>query len=75
MIDDHAIVVKDGFRVPLIGVARTAMLEECELCHEQKPLSEIELQGNGQMLCVKCRSETVTLPQRDAGPNMVVPLD
>lgn len=59
MIDDHAQVERDGFKVPLIGIAPEAVLQECELCHEQKPIREIELAESGQMLCEKCRTVKV----------------
>lgn len=48
---------REGFKVPLIGVPPSAMLQECELCHDEKPLGEIELSESGQMLCLKCRTK------------------
>ena len=56
MITDHAIVEREGFKVPLIGIPPEAVLQECELCHEEKPMREIELSESGQMLCEKCRT-------------------
>lgn len=50
----HATVERDGFRVPLIGIPQNAVLQECDLCHEERPMSEIELVGS-QALCKKCR--------------------
>jgi formylmethanofuran dehydrogenase subunit E len=55
MISDHAIIKREGFKVPLIGVPPESVLQECDLCHEEKPIREVALQENGQMLCVKCR--------------------
>lgn len=55
MLNDHAIIEREGFKVPLIGIPPGEVLEECDCCHEKKPLREIELQANGQMLCQKCR--------------------
>ncbi len=55
-IKDHAVVEREGFQVPLIGVAPDAVLQECDLCHQEKPLREIELSESGQLLCRKCRS-------------------
>lgn len=56
MLKDHAIVETQGFKIPLIGIPPDAMLEECELCHDQFPLNKVEL-TDGQMLCAKCRSK------------------
>lgn len=56
-IDDHALVEREGFKVPLIGIPPDAVLQECELCHEEKPLRDIELSEAGQMLCGKCRNK------------------
>ena len=50
----HAIVNKDGYDVPLIGVHPGAVLEECDLCHEEQPLRDLTWTGT-QMLCEKCR--------------------
>ena len=55
MITDHAIVEREGFRVPLIGVPPDAMMQECELCHKMKPLREVQLGESGQLLCEQCR--------------------
>ncbi len=56
MISDHAIVEREGFKVPLIGIPKAAMLEECDLCHQTFPLREMEIQPSGQELCPKCRA-------------------
>ena len=49
----HATVIKDGFRVPLIGVPESAVLEECDLCHDTFPMTEVAFTGT-QTLCKKC---------------------
>jgi hypothetical protein len=54
--DDHAIVPLGEYNVPLIGIPKTAVLEECDLCHEEFRLSDVELIGY-QILCRKCRSK------------------
>lgn len=54
MLEDHAIVQREGFRVPLIGILPTAVLETCDLCGDQFPLGRVMLCGS-QMLCDKCR--------------------
>ena len=56
MSDDHAIVEREGYRVPLIGVPADAVLEHCDLCGDVFPLRTIELSGSGQWLCLRCRS-------------------
>jgi len=33
-----------------------ADLQECELCHDEFPLRDVELSDSGQILCKKCRS-------------------
>lgn len=48
-------VEREGFRVPLIGIPPSAVLQECDLCHEEFPIREMEF-SNGQMLCKKCRT-------------------
>ena len=57
MLTDHALVEREGFMVPLIGVAPEAVLQECELCHHEFGLREIEMSEAGQMLCAKCRAK------------------
>lgn len=54
MLEDHAIIQREGFRVPLIGVPCDAVLEECDLCHEEKGIMEIQFSDCGQLLCKKC---------------------
>ncbi len=56
-IKDHAIVIKDGFEVPLIGISPDAVLQECELCHDKFPMLDVEISDGGQMLCGKCRKK------------------
>lgn len=50
----HATINRDGFEVPLIGVPPGAVMEECDLCHEEHPLRDLTWTGT-QMLCEKCR--------------------
>lgn len=49
----HATVNKDGYTVPLIGVAEEAVLGECDCCHEQHGLLDLTWTGT-QTLCAKC---------------------
>ena len=56
MLSDHAIVETQGFKIPLIGIPPAAMLEECGLCHDEFPLSQVQF-TDGEMLCEKCRGE------------------
>jgi hypothetical protein len=53
----HALVPRDGFMVPLIGVPAEAALQECECCHLEYGLLDLEFNGV-QMLCAKCRSSS-----------------
>jgi len=50
---DHAVVEKDGFKVPLIGIPPDAVLEVCDLCGDTIPLRESQFTGK-QILCKKC---------------------
>ena len=50
----HATVQRDGFTVPLIGIAPDAVLQECDCCGDIFPMREVEWSGK-QMLCAKCR--------------------
>lgn len=52
----HATVNKDGYNVPLIGVAEEAVLEECDCCHEQHALLDLTWTGT-QTLCAKCADQ------------------
>lgn len=51
-----ATVMRDGFRGPLIGIPEAAVLQECDCCHHEFPLAQVELSGR-QMLCQKCRKK------------------
>lgn len=51
----HAMVIRDGFSVPLIGIPPAAVLETCDLCGDEFPVLEVEL-SHGQMLCRRCRA-------------------
>jgi hypothetical protein len=49
----YAIVSRDGFDVPLIGIPAEAALETCECCGEIIGLSKAVFTGT-QVLCPKC---------------------
>jgi hypothetical protein len=49
----HAMVVRDGYTVPLIGIKPEAVLQTCDCCGDEKPLSEMQFTGK-QTLCQKC---------------------
>lgn len=55
MVQRHAMVVKDGYEVPLIGITPDAVLETCDLCGNQYGMAELTWSGK-QMLCKKCAS-------------------
>ncbi len=54
--EKYATVERDGFTVPLIGIPESAVLQECDLCHNEFPMRDLELSGT-QTLCRKCRKE------------------
>ena len=54
-MEDHAIVVVNGTKIPLIGIPPDATIEECDLCHVHHPIQDIQMSEAGQMLCPKCR--------------------
>ena len=55
-LKDHAIVEREGFKVPLLGIPPDAVLQECELCHNEYSLCDVEMTDSGQILCKKCRA-------------------
>ncbi len=55
-MNKYAMVERDGFKVPLIGIPPDAVLEECDLCHDKFPQGKVEFNGK-QMICKKCRKE------------------
>ena len=57
MIEDHAIVEREGFKVPLIGIPPGALEEECDCCGVIFPLQQLEIQSENQLLCNKCRTK------------------
>ena len=67
---DHALVEREGFKVPLLGIPPDAVLQECELCHNEYPLRDVEMSDSGQILCNKCRAAAMpndqALPQGGA---------
>ena len=50
---EHAIVTRDGYEVPLIGVPKEAVLESCDCCGDIIGLSKSVFTGR-QILCAKC---------------------
>lgn len=67
-LKDHAIVEREGFKVPLLGIPPDAVLQECELCHEEYPLRDVEMSATGQILCKKCRVAEPANDQADLPP-------
>ncbi len=52
----HAQVQIGEFKVPLIGIPPSAVLESCDCCHDDIGLSEAVFTGS-QVLCPKCCEE------------------
>lgn len=49
----HAQVIKDGFKVPLIGIPASSVEEKCDRCGEITGLREVRYTGK-RFLCEKC---------------------
>ena len=49
----HATVIRDGFKVPLIGIPEDAVLEKCDRCGKTIELSKAKLQDD-KILCPDC---------------------
>ena len=52
----HATVPIGEYLIPLIGISPTATLENCDLCHNDMPLSQAIFTGR-QILCRRCHAE------------------
>jgi len=51
-----ATAIRDGFKVPMIGIPEISILETCDLCGVEHDLQHIRFTGR-QMLCDKCLFE------------------
>lgn len=49
----HATVTRDGYEVPLIGIAPEAILDICDCCGDIQPMRTMRWTGK-QLLCKKC---------------------
>lgn len=66
----HAVVQRDGYAVPLIGIPPTSVLETCDVCGDEIGLSDAEINEAGnQILCPKCRREW-SAPNRPCGSHL-----
>lgn len=54
MLKDHAIIEREGFKIPLIGIPPQATIDECDCCHDQFSIRDLEWNGQ-QLLCKKCK--------------------
>jgi hypothetical protein len=52
----HAEVKIGDYKIPLIGIPKGAVLEFCDLCHDEFYIGDIEYNGK-QFLCRKCKKE------------------
>ena len=43
-----------GFSVPLIGIARESVLNECDDCHDEFDTLQMRLTDGGHFRCDKC---------------------
>lgn len=53
IVKRHAVVRRDGYDVPLIGIPEEAVLETCDCCGETIGLSTATFTGT-QILCRRC---------------------
>jgi hypothetical protein len=60
----HAQVIKDGFRVPLIGIPASSVEEKCDRCGEIEALREVRYTGK-RFLCEKCEPLAVHEAERN----------
>lgn len=51
------------FKVPLLGIPESAVLDDCDLCHDTWPIRELHWVGP-KLLCRKCREVTDARPPR-----------
>jgi hypothetical protein len=54
----HAMVQREGYTVPLIGIPPDAVLEECDCCHKMFGLAKMQWTGK-QMLCAECAASKI----------------
>jgi len=50
----YAMVPRDGFNVPLIGIPFDASICECEKCKKVLEISKLTLDNNGRPTCKDC---------------------
>ena len=61
MMSDHAIVEREGFKVPLIGIHPDSVLQECHCCHNEFALRDVEMSDDGECYCKKCRTDLIAI--------------
>lgn len=54
MLEDHAQVKINDYKVPLIGIPKIGTVEKCDKCKLDFHLQEIELVDR-EFLCEKCK--------------------
>jgi hypothetical protein len=56
-MNKHAEIKVGEYVIPLIGISPEAALYECDLCHDQFSIEDVQLNEAGnQFLCRKCQS-------------------
>ena len=53
--DSHAAVMREGYKVPLIGIPADSVMETCDCCGDTVGLSDATFTGR-QVLCRKCNT-------------------
>lgn len=56
-MNGHAMVPRDGYMVPLIGIPKAEAEDKCDGCGESFPISELEIQPEG-VVCKTCVQKT-----------------
>lgn len=56
---EHATVLRDGYKVPLIGIPKDAVEEKCEACGKVVYQLDAVWDGN-RMVCNTCFLQTTT---------------
>lgn len=56
-MNGHAMVPRDGYMVPLIGIPQESAEQVCDVCGQQRHMLEMELHDD-KAVCRTCREAT-----------------
>jgi len=54
-MSEHAMVNRDGYKVPLIGIPPEAVEEVCDCCGQTIQITDTAY-VNGMMICIQCQN-------------------